>query len=78
MSTEKVNNHQFPPGTMEEAMVASQVRNSCPTVPLSNFQINTQINPGSLQHSVKSNEKGNRHLGLNEEYCTQYRRSDSW
>ena len=47
MSTEKIYNYQFPPGTMAETTISSQVRNSYPTVPLSNFQMNTQINPGT-------------------------------
>ena len=49
MSTKKINNYQFPAGT------SSQVRNSYPTIPLSNFQMNTQINPGTSQNTMTSN-----------------------
>ena len=41
MSTGKIHNYQFPPGTMAETTISSQVRNSYPTVTVSNFQMNT-------------------------------------
>ena len=59
MITEKIHNIQFPPGTMAETTISSQVMNSYPTVPVSNFQMNTQINLGTWQNTMTSNEKRN-------------------
>ena len=42
MSTEKIHNYQFPPGTMAESTISSEVRNSYPTVLVSNSQMITQ------------------------------------
>ena len=58
MGTEKIHNYQFPLGTMAETIIPSQVMNSYPTVPVSNYQMNTQINPGTSQNTMTSNEKG--------------------
>ena len=58
MSTEKIHNYQCRPATMVKTTISSQVRNSYPTVPVSNSQVNTQINPGTLQNTMTSNEKG--------------------
>ena len=59
MSTEKIHNYQFLLGTMAETTVPSKVRNSYPTVPVSNSQMNTQINPGTSQITMTSDKKGN-------------------
>ena len=67
MSTEKIHNYQFPTGTMVETMISSQVRNSYPTVPMSNFQMNTQINFGTSQNTMTSNKKGNNTYDANGE-----------
>ena len=63
MSTEKIHNYQFPPGTT----ISSKVRNSCRTVPVSNFQMNTRINPGTSQNTMTSNEKWNNIYDANGE-----------
>ena len=67
MSTEKNHNYQFLRGTMEETTISSQVRNIYPTVPVSNFQMNTQINFGTSQNTMTSNEKGNNLYDANGE-----------
>ena len=67
MSTEKIHNYQFPPGTMVETTISSEVRNSYPTVLVSNSQMNTQINPGTSQNTMTSNEKGNNICDANGE-----------
>ena len=67
MSTEKIHNYQFPPGAMAETTIASQVRHRYPTVPVFNSQLKTQIKPGTLQHTMTSNEKGNNKFAANEE-----------
>ena len=58
-STETIHNYQFPAGTMAETTISSQVRNSYPTVPLSKFRMNAQINSGTSQNTMASKEKGN-------------------
>ena len=67
MSTEKIHNYLFPPGIMAEFTISSQVRNSYPTVTVSNFQMYTQINPGTSQNTMTSNEKGNNIYDANGE-----------
>ena len=62
-STEKIHNYQFPPGST----ISSKVRNSCRIVPVSNFQMNTRIKPGTLQNTMTSNEKGNNIYDANGE-----------
>ena len=59
LNIEKIYNIQFPPGTMAETTISSQVRKSYPTVPVSNFQMNTQINFGTWQNTMTSNVKRN-------------------
>ena len=71
MSTEKTHNYQFPLGTMAETTIRSKVRNSYPTVPVSNSQMNTQINPGTPQITMTSNEKGNNIYDANGELLNQ-------
>ena len=66
-STEKIHSYQFPPGTMAETTISSEVRNSYPTVLVSNSQMNTQINPGTSQNTMTSNEKGNNIYDANGE-----------
>ena len=44
---------------MAETTTSSQVKNSYPTVKVSNFQMNTQLNPVTSQNTMTSNEKGN-------------------
>ena len=67
ISTERIHNYQFPSGTMAETMISSQVRNSYPTVLVSNSQTNTQITPGTLQNKMTSNKKGNEIYDANGE-----------
>ena len=94
MSTGKIHNYRFLPGTMAETTTSSQVKNSYPTVQVSNFQMNTQLNPVTSQNTMTSNEKGNIIYDANGEplnhpfaiansvatrnIAHQYRRSDSW
>ena len=67
MSTEKIHNYQFPLGTMAETTISSQVGNSYPKVPVSNSQMNTQINPCTSQNRMTSNEKWNNIYDANGE-----------
>ena len=67
MSTEKIHNYQFPLGTMAETTIASQVRHRYTTVPVFNSQVKSQMNPGTSQHTMTSNEKGNNIYAANEE-----------
>ena len=70
MSTEKIHNYQWP-ATMAKTTISSQVRNSYPTVLVSISQMNTQINPGTLQNTMTSNEKGNNIYDANGELLNQ-------
>ena len=67
MSTEKIHNYQFHPATMAETTISSQVRNSYPTVPVSNSQMNTQRIPVTSQNTMTSNEKRNNIYDANRE-----------
>ena len=58
MSTEKNYSYQFPPGTIAKTTISSEIRYSYPTVMVSNSQMNTQINPGTSQNTMPSNETG--------------------
>ena len=71
MGTEKIHNYQFPLGAMAETTIPSQVMNSYPTVQVSNYQMNTQINPGTLQNTMTSNEKGYNIYDANGELLNQ-------
>ena len=73
MSTEKIHNYQFPLGTMipTETTIPSKVRNSYPTIPVYNSQMNTQINPGTSQITITSNEKGKNIFDANGELLNQ-------
>ena len=71
MSTEKIHNYQFPFCTMAETTIPSKVRVSYPTVLVSNSQMNTQINPGTSQITMTSNEKGNNIYDANGELLNQ-------
>ena len=71
MKTEKIHNYQFPLGTMAETTIPSKVRNSYPTVLVSNSQMNTQINPGASQITMTSNEKGSNIYDANGELLNQ-------
>ena len=71
MSTEKIHNYQFALGTMAETTIPSKVRKSYPTVPVSNSQMNAQINLGSSQITMTSNEKGNNIYDANGELLNQ-------
>ena len=57
--------------TVAETTIPSKVRNSYPTVPVSNSQMNTQINPGISQITMTSNEKGNNIYDANRELLNQ-------
>ena len=57
MSTEKIHNCQFPPGTMVETTFSSQATNNYSTAPVSNSQMNTQLNPCTSQNTMTSKEK---------------------
>ena len=56
---------------MAETTIPSKVRNGYPTVPASNSQMNTQINPGTSQITMTSNKKGNNIYDANEELLNQ-------
>ena len=66
-----IHNYQFLLGTMAETTIPSKVRNSYPTVPVSNSQINTQINSRTSQITMTSNEKGNNIYDANGELLNQ-------
>ena len=67
MCTENIHKYQFPLGTLAETTIPSKLRNSYPTVPVSNSQMNTQINPGTSQITMTSNGKGNNIYDTNGE-----------
>ena len=64
MILEKIHSYQFLPITMAETTIASQGSNSYPTVPVSNSQMNTQINPGTSQKNNDAKRKGEYYI-----YC---------
>ena len=67
MSTEEIHNYEFPPGTMAETTISSEVRNSYLTVPVSNSQMINQINLGTSQNTMTFNEMGNNIYDANVE-----------
>ena len=67
MSTEKIHNYKCPPVIMAKTTISSKVRNSHSTLPMSKSPMNTQINPGTSQNTMTSNEKRNNIYDANGE-----------
>ena len=59
--------YQFTAGTTAETTISSEVRNSYPTVLVSTSHLSTQINPGTSQNTILSNEKRNNIYDANGE-----------
>ena len=59
--------YPFTAGTTAETTIPSEVRNSYPTVLVSTSHLSTQINLGTSQNTIFSNEKGNNVFDANGE-----------